>query len=275
MRLSELEKAQGLPDMLPLCVSLTSPVDLMGLSFVLDAEGNGDSVSPAAHAERIALLSSLLTQTHIHADNLQSPSNRTAFAPSSVASPPLLQSMFSGEERRAGLHAQTSMQPKRMFPAPTTISDFSSGNIVYQTPLTPVSSARYPLQLDDPLASNVHLPSFLKYQPKQPGARSPVSLSPTSTSSADLSFDEYDDVPPSPASFRPAHGLYSRHSAGSGAMSTASGSTSSLTLPGGNNIWALNRGENKSWTAVALPCPEFLAGPKRTSSREVLSANGL
>ncbi|KAI5116889.1 hypothetical protein M0805_004634 [Coniferiporia weirii] len=176
----------------------------------------------------------------------------------------------------------------------------TSGNIVYQTPSSPATPhsahslsgagasasaftsderERY-TSLQSHMSTSAGartgplLPSFLKneVQPIRPmwgaGARTPASLSPASSSSADLSFDEYEEVG-SPVSAsasanggatpgaiaRPfyAHRAGSASGSGSGSgsgSSTGSGSTSSLTL-GGSSIWSLDRDEDKAWNANA------------------------
>jgi len=62
MQLSQLETTKGLPDLPSLYVNHHAFV-LALLRYLLDAEGNGDSISAAVQAERIALLTSVLAQT--------------------------------------------------------------------------------------------------------------------------------------------------------------------------------------------------------------------
>jgi hypothetical protein len=89
------------------------------------------------------------------------------------------------------------------------------------------------------------LPSFLQDIVQSP------ALSPTSTSSADLSFEEYDEIT-SPKSILPRN-----HSDDDSAGSSPVG-----------NIWRLDGEESKSLSAFALPNRQDLMGVGRKSSRE-------
>ncbi|KAJ7619428.1 hypothetical protein FB45DRAFT_158454 [Roridomyces roridus] len=194
------------------------------------AEGNGDSISAAVQAERIALLTSVLTQTHI-----SSPS--TSPSPSY---PPVGRS-----------HSTAPAQPHRPFvnfsppPAPRLPvhrsqshnelgSQYNQGYPIYQTA---PQRQYYPSPLHrsaeasptDVYAPAPLLPSFLL----QDVVHSPT-LSPASTSSADLSFEEYEDSLPSST----------RSTFSSGADSV---NTSPLA-----NIWRLDGEESKSLSGFHL-----------------------
>ena len=106
---------------------------------------------------------------------------------------------------------------------------YSTGPDVYQMPV----HAPAPL-----------LPSFLQDIIQSP------ALSPTSTSSADLSFEEYDEV--TSKSILPHN-----HS-----------DDDLATSPPLGNIWRLDGEESKSLSAFALPNRQDLVGIGRKSSRE-------
>ncbi|KAG7447299.1 uncharacterized protein BT62DRAFT_931141 [Guyanagaster necrorhizus] len=124
------------------------------------AEGNGDSISAAVQAERIALLTSVLAQTHdpipVRSHSLTPPQ---AHRPFINTSPP--------QHSRGHVHRSHSQ-----FELGTQYNTYP----IYQT------SGHRELHAPAPL-----LPSFL-----QDIVQSPM-LSPVSTSSADLSFDEYEE----------------------------------------------------------------------------------
>lgn len=251
-----------------------------------DAEGNSDSVSAALQAERIALLSSVFTQqAHITLPPPNqayvsqpmvprpfpsmppppstSPNQRLTFAPYGTPSTSM----------RANLAVNSQMANQAFVRRTMSTPDVPSisGNIVYQTPTSP-STASPPIYSDEKaeaIYAGQLLPSFLKDEVKPTCVRTPTSLSPSSTSSADLSFDEYEDDLPSPSSFiDSATMFYAQQNAGSGALSSsASGSSSSLTL--GGSIWALDRDEDKVWSSNALPNPDLVVGSRlRTTSIE-------
>lgn len=90
------------------------------------------------------------------------------------------------------------------------------------------------------------LPSFLLEH------ESPT-LSPTSTSSADLSFEEFDDLSSTKPTF----------------PHTSSSDDSATNSPLGN-IWRLDGEESKSLSAFALPNRQELLGNSRKNSREGL-----
>ncbi|KAF8901548.1 hypothetical protein CPB85DRAFT_1323395 [Mucidula mucida] len=130
------------------------------------AEGNGDSISAAVQAERIALLTSVLAQTHIQAPQR-----------SHSMTPPLVHRPFintSPPHVRAQVHrSQSHFELGSQY-----ASTHQAARPIYQTSGHVHAPAPAPL-----------LPSFL-----QDIVLSPM-LSPVSTSSADLSFDEYDERP--------------------------------------------------------------------------------
>ncbi|KAK0236889.1 hypothetical protein EDD85DRAFT_835318 [Armillaria nabsnona] len=124
------------------------------------AEGNGDSISAAVQAERIALLTSVLAQTH---DTL--PARSHSLTPPQVHRPFI---NTSPPHSRGHVHRSHSQ-----FELGTQYNAYP----IYQT------SGHRELHAPAPL-----LPSFLQDIVQQ----SPM-ISPVSTSSADLSFDEYEE----------------------------------------------------------------------------------
>ncbi|KAL5525089.1 hypothetical protein ACEPAF_8958 [Sanghuangporus sanghuang] len=170
----------------------------------------------------------------------------------------------------------------------TTEKSLGTGNIVYQTPPSPVVM-RPPASISSPLAltrdcaspqtassAGPSLPSFIKQEVQQRrtasrpfinplsttnnGPRSPASLSPASSTSADLPFDD-NEAPSKPVgvigSGRNATFYALPHDASSG---SSMGSSSSLTLAGGGSIWSLERDENKAWNNGVLNTVEALKG---------------
>ena len=248
-----------------------------------DAEGNGDSVSATVQAERIALLMSVVAQTHQQSPNVppatpqpQSARPHNLHFPTSVTAPlsfpypPLGQqrstSFFATSRPSLEVNSRLANHSAAVFPrrAATTPDPAAAGNILYQTPNSP--SAIPPPNDDLSLRTGPLLPSFLKNEIKPVRrTRTPSSLSPSSSSSADLSFDEYDDELASPSLAKAASGFYAQHSAGSGSLSSSSGSSSSLTL--GGSIWAMNRDEKVGWSAAVFPSTDMIVGARsRTTS---------
>ena len=257
-------------------------------------------MSATVQAERIALLMSVVAQTHQQAQQAQvqaqvqvqnvisamsqvaQPAQLTASqfpasvtTPLSLPYPPTL-----GQQQRSNyfptsrpsleVNARLANQSAAAFPrraAATPDSTTAGGNILYQTPNSP-SAIPPPATLTDDtsLRTGPLLPSFLKNEIKPVRrTRTPSSLSPSSTSSTDLSFDEYEDDLASPSLPKAASGFYAQHSAGSGSLSSSSGSSSSLTL--GGSIWAMNRDEKIGWNNAVFPNTDLIVGARsRTTS---------
>jgi hypothetical protein len=214
----------------------TSPSDFRST----DAEGNGDSISAAVQAERIALLTSVLTQQN------QLPVNATQFP-----QPPRSRSMTPPRQRQPfsispiQVHAPVHRSQPHFEPS----AQYANNYPIYQTSGHRQPSPLYstgpdihhlPMHAPAPL-----LPSFLQDIVQSP------ALSPASTSSADLSFEECDEVA-SPTSTLP---------------SNHSGDKSPASSPMGN-IWRLDGEESKSLSAFALPNRQDLMGLGRKTSRE-------
>ncbi|KAL5520499.1 hypothetical protein ACEPAG_9723 [Sanghuangporus baumii] len=175
----------------------------------------------------------------------------------------------------------------RRIPA-TTEKSLGTGNIVYQTPPSP-AVMRPPTSISSPLAltrecaspqtaSSVGppLPSFLKQEVQQGraasrpfinplsttsnGPRSPASLSPASSTSADLPFDDH-QAPSKPVGVIGSGRGTAFYALPRGASSGSSmGSSSSLTLAGGGSIWSFERDENKAWNTGVFNTTEALKG---------------
>ncbi|KAJ3981888.1 hypothetical protein F5890DRAFT_474462 [Lentinula detonsa] len=241
------------------------------------AEGNGDSISAAVQAERIALLTSVLTRnqgaaplaptrTHVpRAHSVTPPQVRRSFVdisppqsrgPGNVVhrsqsqvelgsqymnnnqkAPPIYQT--SGHRRPSPVYS-TSPQPKR------TLSQ--QQHLHHQLQIQQLQhQLQQQLQLHAPTPAPL-LPSFL-----QDIVHSPT-LSTSSTSSADVSFDEFDDTSASP----------SRTSVTSRSRQTSVDSASMQMA----NIWRMDGEESRSISAFALA--NAIVGGSRKSSSEKL-----
>ncbi|KAG0707216.1 hypothetical protein DFH29DRAFT_897550 [Suillus ampliporus] len=211
------------------------------------AEGNGDSISAAVQAERINLLTSLLAQ------------NQLPLTSGSVSLPP----------QAPRSHSMTPPQRRRMFMdnVPQNqvpyrsrshsnfdlSAQYSDSQFIYETSAPRrASPSSFPSlgDLEECLPANIPaplLPSFLQDIVQSP------TLSPSSTSSADLSPEDYDD------SFSSG-----RSSFGKERIVT---NDSCVNLPV-SNIWKLNDEETKGIAGVALPHIGLMGS--RKSSHEAL-----
>ncbi|KAJ7239973.1 hypothetical protein B0H12DRAFT_1024954 [Mycena haematopus] len=235
------------------------------------AEGNGDSISAAVQTERIALLTSVLAQTH-----LASPAPAPAHAryPHPAISLSRSHSTTPAQTHRPFVNfSPPPQQPRAPVHRSQSHSELGSqfahngyghgqGYPIYQTSgqqqqqqqQQQFSRQHYPSPLSrqrtlsgDGCASPVDmyapaplLPSFLQDIVQSP------ALSPTSTSSADLSFDELEESLPS-----------STRSSFSGSGADASPLA---------NIWRLDGEESKSLAAFPLARQELMRGTGSTSS---------
>ena len=207
-----------------------------------DAEGNGDSISAAVQSERINLLTSLLAQNQLPLrttpPSIDAPRRNTVtqvqhHRPLESVTPP---SRFS----RSQIDVRAAVQyPEAQFIYET------SGPHRHASPLFPGMrelEGALPVGAPAPL-----LPSFLQDIVQSP------TLSPTSTSSADLSVEEYEDIAPSPRRGRDR-------------VVARDDSVSNFHL---GNIWRLNDEETTSVAGIALPHHEDLVG-SRKNSQEIL-----
>lgn len=206
-----------------------------------DAEGNGDSISAAVQTERINLLTSLLAQKQLPLRATPSPADvprrNTMMQMQHERSPEVVM-----PSSRLG-HSQIDLRLAAQYHDPQFIYETSGPNR-HVLPLFPSMQG-----LEDALPINAPaplLPSFLQDIVQSP------TLSPTSTSSADLSVEEYDDIAPSP---RPGRDRVARDD-----------SASNFPL---GNIWRLNDEETTSIAGIALPYHEDLVG-SRKNSQEIL-----
>lgn len=195
-----------------------------------DAEGNGDSISAAVQAERIALLENVLaSQVHgaqqqytWHAVDAASGAVPKADArPRSFVTPPVTPTTLWSEDARRPSAAVHDFQQQRH---PIYQTD---GNALRQRlgPLGVTVNAA-PAPPTTPL-----LPSFL-----QDIVQSPALSPSTSTSSTDLSLEDHDGVRVYGARRAPGGG--------------GSGAASSFTLPG-HSIWKLDGEESKTLSGSA------------------------
>ncbi|KIK54597.1 hypothetical protein GYMLUDRAFT_76935 [Collybiopsis luxurians FD-317 M1] len=243
------------------------------------AEGNGDSISAAVQAERIALLTSVLAH---HPSPAQHPSLaplRTQVLRAHSVTPPQVRRSFvdisppqsrgpgnvvhrsqsqvelgsqytyekslpiyqtSGHRRPSPVYSTRPSQPK------PSLSQ-QQQQLQHHLQIQQLQQQLEQLQLHAPTPAPL-LPSFL-----QDMVRSPT-LSPSSTSSADLSFDEYEDMSVSP----------SRTSVTSRSRQTSSDSMKLV------NIWKMDGEETKTMSAFALPNSIIGGGGSRKSSLEKL-----
>jgi hypothetical protein len=207
------------------------------------AEGNGDSISAAVQSERIALLTSVLAQAQSGPQPLQSTfSHHQHNTRSHSLTPPHVQHSFAeiapkfrGPVHRSQSHVELSAQ-------------YANSRPIYQTSYlnqsSPYSYNSAPLHLHAPAPL---LPSFLQDIVQSP------TVSPASTSSADLSFEEYGDSIPSPLDASHRHNL--PPSSGRDLLSVA-------------NIWRLDGDESKSLSAFALPNHQDLMGTTQKGTKQ-------
>jgi len=193
------------------------------------AEGNGDSISAAVQAERINLLTSLLAQNQLPLTS--DPASLASQAPRSHSmTPPQHRRMFMDNVPQTQVPCRSRSHSN--FDLGTQYSD---SQFIYETAAPRRASPSSLGDAEDRHLTNVPaplLPSFLQDIVQSP------TLSPTSTSSADLSPEDYDD------------GFSSgRSSFGRERIVT---NDSSLNLPV-SNIWKLNDEETKGIAGVALP----------------------
>lgn len=210
------------------------------------AEGNGDSISAAVQAERINLLTSLLAQNQLPLAS--GPPSLPPQAPRSHSmTPPQRRRMFMDNVPQNQVPYRSRSHSN--FDVGTQYSD---SQFIYETSAPRrTSPSSFPLgDPEDYLPSNIPaplLPSFLQDIVQSP------TLSPSSTSSTDLSPEDYDD------SFSSE-----RSSFGKDRIVT---NDSSSNLPV-SNIWKLNDEETKGIAGVALPNIGLIGS--RKSSHEAL-----
>ncbi|KAI0946079.1 hypothetical protein AcV7_010147 [Taiwanofungus camphoratus] len=198
------------------------------------AEGNGDSISAAVQAERIALLANVLAA---QADGLPRAPDAfqsvapAAFQPLAPARPlvrPALDTTLPWlNAGHSSPRADSATSPIYESPA--------------RVPFAPSSFAQAPPATPAPTPTATLLPSFLQ------DIVQPPSLSPTtSASSAELSLEEYHDAAAVPRGVCGAAQVYSP-------------GTSAFGLEGGS-IWKFDGEETRSLAAIyATPSPTRLA----------------
>ncbi|KAJ7223022.1 hypothetical protein GGX14DRAFT_426572 [Mycena pura] len=217
------------------------------------AEGNGDSISAAVQAERITLLTTVLAHTrlspgaaptppppsHVHPQAIgigrsHSTTPAQAHRPFVNFSPP---PQGRGAVHRSQSHSALDGQFAHGFPIYQTSPHQQPHPQYHRQHLQgllqrPSQSARTsPVDVHAPTPAPL-LPSFLNDMVQSP------TLSPSSSSSADLSFEEYEDSLPSST-----RSTFSQ-------MGADSVHASPLT-----SIWRLDGEESKSLGAPAFPLP--------------------
>ncbi|KAG6902937.1 hypothetical protein C0995_009329 [Termitomyces sp. Mi166 len=230
-----------------LTVAFTIISNLVCQTCLPYAEGNGDSISAAVQAERIALLTSVLAQTQAQAaapqaqvprsHSLTPPQQRYAF---DDVSPPQPHVQIHAPVHRS--RSQFELRAQYNNRESTPIYQTSGNRQRQPSPLYSTGPDFHSLPVHAPAPL---LPSFLQDMVQSP------SLSPTSSSSADLSLDEYDDMPTSKTSFSRAH--------------NADDVVNDLPIA---NIWRLDGEESKSLSAFALPTRQDLIGSGKKITRE-------
>jgi hypothetical protein len=199
-------------------------------------------------AERIALLTSVLAQhqpiptimpSHSHGPRSQSLTPPQTQRPFVDLSPP----KPHGPVLRSQSHLDLSTQYVSTQPIYQTSS--------YRQPSPPFLSSAPETGIN----THVHAPAPLLPSFLQDIIQSPT-LSPASTSSADLSFEDYTETLPSP--FRSPRGCLSKDTA--------------LSLPPGN-IWRMDGEETKTFSSLALPNSQDLMGSGRKGVREYLHSS--
>ena len=257
-----------------------------------DAEGNGDSISAAVQAERIALLSSVLV-SQVQQQQQTQAAAPPPFRDVAPAPAPQRQGRLPARTVPQVLHTAIprhassldSYQPLAPHAVPRAYAPLDSppyddAQPIYQTssrrqtsplarsPLTPPQSAGFPptpAQAQAPL-----LPAFLQDIVQSP------SLSPTSTCSADLSADadEFDSSHASIYSTQ-VHDYSEANGRGRALPASASASAASLVgnAGGGANIWRLDGEESKVLGGMGVPpYQEEFVRAKRMGSREGMRA---
>ena len=253
-----------------------------------DAEGNGDSISAAVQAERIALLSSVLVSQVQQQQQQTQPAAPPPFRNVAPAPLPQRQGRLTARSVPQVLHTATprhassldSYQPLAAHALPRAYVPLDSppyddAQPIYQTsgrrqpsPLTPPQSAGFPptpAQAQAPL-----LPAFLQDIVQSP------SLSPTSTCSADLSADA-DECDSSHASIYSTQVQDYSEANGRARALLADKSASAVSLVGsagvGASIWRLDGEESKVLGGMGVPpYQEEFVRAKRMGSREGMRA---
>ncbi|KAF5376037.1 hypothetical protein D9615_007760 [Tricholomella constricta] len=234
------------------------------------AEGNGDSISAAVQAERIALLTSVLAQNQHQAagpqaprsHSLTPPQQRRPFIDVSPSQPQPLQLQPHAPVHRSHSHFELGAQYNNHRDPSPIYQTSGGGNRQRQpSPLYSTGPEFHSLPVHTHAHAHVHAPAPLLPSFLQDIVQSPA-LSPTSTSSADLSFEEYEDVAATTTTTTTKTTTFPR-------ARTNSGDDSASDSPLGN-IWRLDGEESKSLSAFALPNSQDLIGSNKRNSREGL-----
>ncbi|KAH8831194.1 hypothetical protein DL96DRAFT_1705634 [Flagelloscypha sp. PMI_526] len=170
------------------------------------AEGNGDSISSAVQAERIALLSSVLEQTQISSPPLHTNLRSQSLTPPDARRPFMDQSPL--HQRGPGLSKQVTVAGRAIYQTSGIPGYLSSQRMSSSSsPRHQISSHQpqpLPPHFNPAYNSSVHAPAPLLPGFLQDIVQSPT-LSPASTSSADLSPEEVASLESEPSRLsRPA-----------------------------------------------------------------------
>lgn len=218
------------------------------------AEGNGDSISAAVQAERIALLTSVLTQTQLSSGGLAPPSSAPHQQAAGSHSPPQARRQFadlSPPQARPVHRSQSHLQLGAQYSNTNAAPAYNAPSPIYQTsghrerqpsPLyttgPEVTYSSSSMDIPAPL-----LPSFLQDIVQSP-ALSPTS---TTTSSADLSsIEEFEEPLPQRSMFPRARG--------------SSGASDNSPI---SNIWRLDGEESKSLATFPLTTRQDVIGTRK------------
>ncbi|EIN05864.1 hypothetical protein PUNSTDRAFT_145765 [Punctularia strigosozonata HHB-11173 SS5] len=214
------------------------------------AEGNGDSISAAVQAERIQLLANVLNQeTNLGSVPLRSP----AMTPNPLAQLPLRSHSVTPPVAHHRLHTGAYPAPHRSRSHYDLGAQYAAANPIYQTsgarhsvPSSPLSTVftrpSTPAVLEPPVGTL--LPSFL-----QDIVHSP-SLSPSSTTSAELSVEDYEDELAN-AIYTTQAQVQHRVYAGDRSRNMSRSSSSSLRAHPLGNIWTFDGEESKVLTRTS------------------------
>ena len=208
--------------------------------LTIDAEGNGDSISAAIQSERIALLTSVLTHGQVSDDNVAPLQGARSYSSTPFHSrhTPESSGLLSGSFHLSQSHVELATQY-------TNHMQLANSGPIYQTSGHRQPSPLYTTGPEMNQGQQVHAPAPLLPSFLQDIVRSPA-LSPSSSSSADLSFEEDANT-----------------------ISNISGKNDKSDSPSrspSGNIWRLDIDESRSLNVFALPNQHDLVGGARRAS---------
>lgn len=242
--------------MLPLCVFTCFSCVGLGLTGSADAEGNGDSISQAVQAERIALLTNVLNQVEpplqlqrrasvpIHHASTHAPGYTSAPGPSPLHTHPAAQPSMGMADRAQRARSQMDLRAQY-------VHQQEAARPIYQTPVyspRDMSPARTSSRVPSP--TSALLPSCLQdVIQTSPRQSSPA----TSSSSADLSFEEYELAYDLGENYEYAGTGAREVGAGAGARVYRAGAAAAASA--GGSIWKLDGEETKNLSLPKAAAP--------------------